>query len=173
MAPPDPFGDAGRIAVIGASGAASVVALPIVGNLLDRRSERLIVGVGAGIMAAGIVLAAFAPSLGAILGSLLQHGPAGRQKIRCHRHENEGLVPQENAGAEQSVGIDSVAIYDLDRLCSVLSHHRPRVGKSGQILDHHHDQWYSPSIRKSVRTPCRNEQSVSLPDRILSTFTAD
>src|SRR4030095_6098836 len=42
--------------LISAATVAPIVALPIVGDLLDRRSERLIVGTGAAILTIGVLL---------------------------------------------------------------------------------------------------------------------
>jgi MFS family permease len=53
--------------MIAAAGAAPVFALPLVGDLLDRRGERMIIGVGGAIVAAALVLAALAPNFVAIL----------------------------------------------------------------------------------------------------------
>jgi MFS family permease len=60
--------DASQIGLlIGAAGAAPVIALPLVGDLLDQRGERLIVGFGAAVVAAGLVLAALAPNFVSLL----------------------------------------------------------------------------------------------------------
>src|SRR5215813_97616 len=56
--------------LIAAANAAPILALPIVGDLLDRRSERLIVGTGAVILAVGVVLSALGPSFAWLLASL-------------------------------------------------------------------------------------------------------
>jgi MFS family permease len=48
--------------LIAAAGAAPVIALPFVGDLLDRRGERMIIGVGGAIVAGGLLLAAMAPN---------------------------------------------------------------------------------------------------------------
>lgn len=53
--------------LMAASGAAPVIALPLVGDLLDRRSERMIIGIGGAIVAAGLVLAALAPNFISVL----------------------------------------------------------------------------------------------------------
>src|SRR5262249_24910284 len=49
---------------------APILALPFVGDLLDRRSERVIVGIGATILAASLVLSALAPSFAWMLAAL-------------------------------------------------------------------------------------------------------
>jgi MFS family permease len=56
--------------LMAASTAAPILALPIVGDLLDRRSERMIVGTGAAILAVGLVLSALGPSFAWLLASL-------------------------------------------------------------------------------------------------------
>ena len=56
--------------LMAASTAAPILALPIVGDLLDRRSERMIVGTGAAILALGLVLSALAPNFACLLASL-------------------------------------------------------------------------------------------------------
>src|SRR5215467_11368380 len=56
--------------LMAASTAAPIFALPIVGDLLDRRSERMIVGTGAAILAVGLVLSALGPSFAWLLASL-------------------------------------------------------------------------------------------------------
>jgi len=56
--------------LMAASTAAPILALPIVGDLLDRRSERMIVGTGAAILAVGLVLSALGPSFACLLPSL-------------------------------------------------------------------------------------------------------
>ncbi len=53
--------------LIAASAAAPVFALPIVGDLLDRQSERAIVGLGAAILAAGLVFSILAPNFAVLL----------------------------------------------------------------------------------------------------------
>lgn len=53
--------------LIAAAGAAPVIALPFVGDLLDRRGERMIIGVGGAIVGAALVLAALAPSFALVL----------------------------------------------------------------------------------------------------------
>jgi MFS family permease len=56
--------------LMAASTAAPILALPIVGDLLDRRSERMIVGTGAAILALGLVLSALGPNFACLLASL-------------------------------------------------------------------------------------------------------
>jgi MFS family permease len=56
--------------LMAASTAAPILALPIVGDLLDRRSERMIVGTGATVLAAGLVLSALGPNFATVLASL-------------------------------------------------------------------------------------------------------
>ena len=56
--------------LMAASTAAPILALPIAGDLLDRRSERMIVGTGATILAVGLVLSALGPNFACLLASL-------------------------------------------------------------------------------------------------------
>jgi predicted MFS family arabinose efflux permease len=60
--------------LITVSGAAPVVALPIIGDLLDRKSERLIIGIGAGLVALGLVVASLASTFTSILVCLFVVG---------------------------------------------------------------------------------------------------
>jgi len=60
--------------LIASAGAAPVIALPLVGDLLDRRGERMIIGVGGAIVAAALILAALAPSYVLILVFLFVAG---------------------------------------------------------------------------------------------------
>jgi MFS family permease len=60
--------------LMAASTAAPILALPIVGDLLDRRSERLIVGTGAAILAVGLILSALGPNFAWLLASLFVVG---------------------------------------------------------------------------------------------------
>jgi predicted MFS family arabinose efflux permease len=53
--------------LIAASAAAPILALPIVGDLLDRQSERAIVGLGAAILAAGLIFSILAPQFAVLL----------------------------------------------------------------------------------------------------------
>lgn len=53
--------------LIAASAAAPIFALPIVGDLLDRQSERVIIGIGAAIVAAGLVFSMAAPNFAVLL----------------------------------------------------------------------------------------------------------
>src|SRR5262245_36777570 len=48
--------------LMASSNAAPIFVLPFVGDLLDRRSERVIVATGAVVLAIGLVLSALAPS---------------------------------------------------------------------------------------------------------------
>src|SRR5262245_1250875 len=56
--------------LMAAAHAAPILVLPIVGDLLDRRSERVIIGTGATILALGLVLSTLAPSFGWLLAAL-------------------------------------------------------------------------------------------------------
>jgi MFS family permease len=56
--------------LMAAANAAPILALPIVGDLLDRRSERMIVGTGAAILAVGLVLSALGTNFAFLLASL-------------------------------------------------------------------------------------------------------
>jgi MFS family permease len=56
--------------LISVANAAPIVALPIVGDLLDRRSERLIVGTGAAILTTGVLLSVLGASFVWLLASL-------------------------------------------------------------------------------------------------------
>src|SRR5262245_11227642 len=60
--------------LIAAANVAPIVALPIVGDLLDRRSERLIVGVGAAILTTGVLLSVLGTSLVWLLARMLDVG---------------------------------------------------------------------------------------------------
>ena len=60
--------------LMAASTAAPILALPIVGDLLDRRSERMIVGTGAAILAVGLILSALGPNFAWLLASLFVVG---------------------------------------------------------------------------------------------------
>jgi len=56
--------------LMAASAAAPVFALPIVGDLLDRRSERVIIAAGAAVLAGGLVLSTLVPSFAYLLVGL-------------------------------------------------------------------------------------------------------
>src|SRR5215469_12171055 len=60
--------------LMAASTAAPILALPIVGDLLDRRSERMIVGTGAAILAVGLVLSALGSNFAFLLAGLFVVG---------------------------------------------------------------------------------------------------
>src|SRR5262249_27229133 len=57
--------------LMAAATAAPIVMLPFVGDLLDRRSERVIVATGAVVLAVGLVLSALAPGFVYLLAALL------------------------------------------------------------------------------------------------------
>jgi len=79
--------------LIAAANVAPIVALPIVGDLLDRRSERLIVAIGATILTTGILLSVLATSFAWLLASLVIVGcgysttqPGGSKSVSAWFH---------------------------------------------------------------------------------------
>jgi len=87
------LGNSGVGLLIAAANVAPIVALPIVGDLLDRRSERLIVGVGAAILTTGVVLSVLGTSFVWILASLFIVGcgysttqPGGSKSVTAWFH---------------------------------------------------------------------------------------
>ena len=87
------LGNSGVGLLIAAANVAPIVALPIVGDLLDRRSERLIVGVGAAILTTGVVLSVLGTSFVWILASLFIVGcgysttqPGGSNSVTAWFH---------------------------------------------------------------------------------------
>jgi len=79
--------------LIAAANAASIVALPIVGDLLDRRSERLIVAIGAAILTTGVLLSVLGTSFVWLLASLFIVGcgysttqPGGSKSVTAWFH---------------------------------------------------------------------------------------
>ena len=87
------LGNSGVGLLIAAANVAPIVALPIVGDLLDRRSERLIVGIGAAILTTGVVLSVLGTSFVWILASLFIVGcgysttqPGGSKSVTAWFH---------------------------------------------------------------------------------------
>jgi MFS family permease len=79
--------------LIAAANVAPIVALPIVGDLLDRRSERLIVAIGAAILTAGVLLSVLATSFTWLLAGLVIVGcgysttqPGGSKSVSAWFH---------------------------------------------------------------------------------------